>query len=53
MTSMEDQATADAETPVEDAVESSDSVEAAPAGTDPGESGGLLAAAFLLLLAGP
>jgi transcriptional antiterminator NusG len=46
MTSMEDQAT---DAPVDDATESSESVEATPAGTDPdtGSSGsGLLAAAF-------
>ena len=44
---MEDQATADAETPLEDATESSDSVEAAPSGIEPDQSGGgLLAAAF-------
>ena len=42
---MEDQATADTDTPVEDA-EATESVEATPAGTDPDDAGGLLAAAF-------
>ena len=46
MTSMEDQATTDADAPVDDVVESSESVEATPAGTDPDSSSGLLAAAF-------